>query len=133
MHHSSSGKSGHDLLKEGTDLTIDEDVMYKILTKENELRLSKEIQDLYSESDSNENFKKITDNLQIEALKEFGFDEKYLVVLRNARYDYKRNPKFTDITVYFKYDISKRGNMTVGSLAFNCDLYTLEGKKKMFI
>jgi hypothetical protein len=102
--------------------------MLKILKKENELRLSEEVQKKYSKEDSNDNFKMVTHDLQVEALKEFGYDERYVVVLNNARHNYQDNEKFKDITVYWKYDISNKGKFNNEDSPEDCNLFSLDGK-----
>jgi len=138
MHHSTSGKNGfnfytpdNDIDESNLDLSISTEILIKILNRENELRLSKEIQDKYSKEDSLDNFERVTNELQIQALNEFNYDQKFLKTLRKSREKYCYNPLFKNITVYFQYDRSKSGWKEIGDDAHDVELVTLEGEKKI--
>ena len=99
---------------------IPKDSLRAMLIRENELRLSPEIQAIYK--DRNENPMKgdwisYTYKLQEDLVKEFGYGESpeeikwALFQLRTAT---QVHPDLSEIPLYVKYNRAKRGNLKVG-------------------
>ncbi|KAL9649086.1 hypothetical protein ABK040_008463 [Willaertia magna] len=123
MFHSTSGKHGYNLYQVPTDFKITKEEMILLLTIEQSLRRSEEIQQEYTEADYDElKLEKITEKLQNEAIKRvFNLTQKdgelfdkCLIALRNARVIYKDDKDINQLTDYFKYDISRQGNLNIG-------------------
>jgi len=128
MYHSTSGKSGFEAHAQWTNYEIDQDNLRKILIREDELRSSEEYQNLYTQNDSLQWFKEVTENLQMRALKENGItDVRGMTVLHNARFKYKDDPTMNNLTVYMRQDKSRRGSLRFNDLAPDANLCSLEG------
>jgi len=139
MTHSSSGKRGYTLYNEYTEYNIDEDKLVEILKKENQLRFSKEIQLQYSQdlqgNEYLEHIKNITERVQERALLECGIPESEIVealkVLRSHRWRYRDRPDILRLSVYGRFDKCWEGRTFAGDPVSNCDLYDLDGKRKI--
>mmetsp|Transcript_10887 Transcript_10887/g.34685 ORF Transcript_10887/g.34685 Transcript_10887/m.34685 type:complete len:156 (+) Transcript_10887:14-481(+) len=130
MYHSTSGKEGFDLRFTPTEYEIPRETLISVLKREDELRFSAQVQERYSASDALEHIRDVTVELQKQALREHGIDEDHgLVVLQNARFQYKDDPEFNGLTVYFRLDTSRRGFLMPGMVAPDAELYTLDGDK----
>ncbi|KAL9657446.1 hypothetical protein ABK040_016715 [Willaertia magna] len=122
MFHITSGKKGYNFHKYKDRpllFTMSIQEMKELLTTEQKLRRSDKIQEEYTIADSDSSqIQKITERVQQEAIEiVFGvkpnneFYDKYLNALRNARVNYKDVEEVNQITDYFKYDISREGNL----------------------
>jgi len=129
MFHSTSGKRGFDPYHSETfGFKIGRSDMKKILEREEELRMGMEYQEKISEKDDLEWIRSVTMELQIRVLNEFGFTERYLRSLNNARFSYKNDPEMNNITVYQRCDKSRRGDIRREGCCPNIeDLYRLNG------
>lgn len=109
---------------------IPKEVLKDMLMKENRLRLSPEVQEIYADRHRNP-FKgdwiAYTYKLQENLVKEFGYGESQemiewaLVQLRTACVVY---PDLAHIPLYVKYNRARRGELLVGDLAPNIVLKT---------
>jgi len=111
--------------------------LMEILKKENEIRLSEEVQDRYTNmrynwSDKNEEYDGfvIDRSCQIQALKEFGYDpskdnslEAYQVSCGNLMDD----PEVKECVVWMKYNKMRFGSLKVGIQVPDVNLCTLLG------
>jgi hypothetical protein len=119
-------------------VVIDRDLMIKMLKRENELRLSNEVQSVYSELEDryDMDWMEYTIQVQEKVVKEFGFDKSpestQLAVntLRRAQYLYPDDPEVLSIPLYVKYNRAKRGYLQVGDHAPDVMLAELNGNHK---
>jgi len=136
MLHSSSGKRHFELYHEPTNYKIPKGVMKAILIREDQLRASAEYQAKYNEDDDLSHFREVTRELQLQALREVGIVDAELldalVVLNNARFDYKDDPEMNQLTVYQRLDRSRQGTLKNESKLPNVPLIDEEGKSVMF-
>jgi len=129
MYHSTSGKNGFFPYEQYCDYIIDQEVMKKILIREDELRYSEEYQNDLTINDDLTWIRNVTEKIQMRALEENGItDPRGLIVLRNARFKYRNDPSMNKLTVYMRQDRSTRGNLYNGSPAPDARLCTLDGK-----
>jgi hypothetical protein len=121
-----SGRIGFDPIRyDGPK--IDKSVLKAMLSRENEIRLTETIQNLYDScalTDS-EKYTEVTTNLQKQVLREFGFvdDEQGLTMLRSALTMYPDDPELKNLVYYHKYNRSKQGDLKVGD---KIDLSTIQ-------
>jgi len=128
MYHSTSGKRGFLPYIVDTMLQIEPSQMKKIFEREEELRMGTEYHDKISEKDDVKWIRDVTVALQEQVLAEFGYGKEYLVVLRNARYQYRNDPEMNQITVYQRCDRSKDGDIEHGGYYPNItNLFRLDG------
>jgi len=109
------------MLKNYEGQKIELQTLKNMLKRENEIRLTKEIQMKYDQCaliDEKE-YTKITDQLQMKVLKEFGFDqnEKELKRYRAALSMYPQEVnELKELVYYYKYNRSKDGELKVGDV-----------------
>jgi len=97
---------------------IELEILKKMLKRENEIRLTEEIQmkyDACAMSDENQ-YTKITDGLQRQVLNEFGFDmnKKELKRYRSALSMYPEEKELKELVYYYKFNRSRDGELQVG-------------------
>jgi len=97
---------------------IDRPVLKAMLSRENEIRLTDDIQNLYDGcalTDS-EKYTEVTTNVQRQVLREFGFvdGEQGLTMLRSALTMYPDDPELKTLVYYHKYNRSRQGDLKVG-------------------
>ena len=100
-----------------------EDVVIAMLKRENELRLSKDVQLRFEEAEksgSNTDWIEVASEVQKEVLREFDVPEGALHAYRCAA------NKFPDIALYVKYNRARQGDLQVGSKAPDVSLISLE-------
>jgi len=135
MLHSSSGKSHFDLYHEPTNYRIAKDVLKRILIREDELRASEEYQTKYNQQDSLQWFKDVTQEIQFRAMRECGIIElelySALIVLNNARFEFKDDPEMNQLTVYMRLDRSRRGDLKKDDKMPNVPLIAGDGATVM--
>jgi len=135
MLHSSSGKSHFDLYHEPTNYSIPKDVLKKILIFEDAARASAQYQAKYTEQDSLQWFRDVTREIQIAALIQNGIPaadvNQALVVLNNARFEFKDDPEMNQLTVYMRLDRSRRGDLRMGDKMPNASLVGDDGMTVM--
>jgi len=134
MYHSTSGKYGFQPHWKPSFLTIPKWQLKKIMMREEELRMSEEIQQKYTDSDNLEHLRNVTINLQRRALLENGIIEdqmeEALNVLHNARFMYQHDPDMNNITIYQRKDRSREGNVEMGlPIKEDITVYDLESKQ----
>jgi hypothetical protein len=109
--------------------------MKSILIREDELRASTEYQEKYNQQDDLTWFRDVTREIQMRALRENGIIEEELntalVVLNNARFDYKDDPEMNQLTVYQRLDRSREGSLKEQHKLPNVRLVDEEGKTVM--
>jgi len=112
-----SGRIGFDPIRYNGP-KIDKPILKAMLSRENEIRLTETIQNLYDTcvlTDS-EKYTEVTTNLQKQVLREFGFvdDEQGLIMLRSALSMYPDDPELKTLVYYHKYNRSRQGDLKVG-------------------
>jgi len=128
MFHSTSGKSGYQLHWEPTFHTISKEILKKIMIREEELRMSEEIQNKYTESDDLTHLRDVTLALQKQAIIESGVTipmSDALNILHNARFLYQHDPTMNSITIYQRMDRSREGKVQMGCKIFE-DIYVYD-------
>jgi hypothetical protein len=98
------------------------DVLIKMLTRDNELRLSKEIQDEYWISKYPS---LVTLKVQTQAVKEYGYENPWIVP--SAISYYKDDPELMSIPHYVKFNRSQPGKIQVGESIPDLPLTTMQG------
>lgn len=97
------------------------DVMAAMLAREQKLRLSPETQALYA--DLSVDSIAITSDLQVQVVREFGFPDSYVQLLRGAANLYTREElAFDKLPHYVRFNRSTRGHLSVGSSVPNVPL-----------
>jgi len=134
MYHSTSGKNGFRPYEVRTDYQIEKSLLIQILKREDELRHSQEYQNEYTKSDDLGWLRDVTTKIQERALAEYGItDSQGLIVLRNARFQYKDDPSINQLTVYMRQDRSRLGDLKYHDLAPDANLFTLENNQITFL
>ncbi|KAL9645640.1 hypothetical protein ABK040_003374 [Willaertia magna] len=152
MFHYTSGKRGYNYFnqtkqqpppKEEEELSnnkeefkITKQDIIQLLTTEHSIRRSSTIQEAYTNADTDcLQLEKITDLVQQEAIektfkikKEIDLKKfnKILNILRNVRIEYKDDKDVNQLTDYFKYDFSRKGNLLKGDIVKLNDLILFE-------
>jgi len=130
MFHPVNGRRGFDLLDPPNNLENKPalDVMIKMLKREDELRLSPEVQLLFA----NPGFDTIhvASQVQEQVVKEFGYEnvEEAVTMIRCAPKLYPESEEVCKIPHYIKFNRSKQGDMKIGDIAPNSNLAFLDGK-----
>jgi len=130
MFHPVNGRRGFDLLKPDSNLVEKKpslETMIQMLKREDELRLSPEIQKLFA----NPGFDTIhvAEEVQKQVVNEFGFEnmEESLSFIRTAPLLYPESPEVCKIPHYMKFNRSKQGELNVGDTIPNSKLAHLDG------
>ncbi|KAF0558399.1 ubiquitin-domain-containing protein [Gigaspora margarita] len=101
-----------------------------VLREEEKRRRSPEIQQQYcnvgSDLRDNRDWIDITNQMQYDLVREFGYSDEAVQLLRHASQLYKDNPVFSNTQVYVRNNISRIGNLTEGMQAPDCSLVSLE-------
>eukprot|EP00026_Physarum_polycephalum_P007926 Phypoly_transcript_07998.p1 GENE.Phypoly_transcript_07998~~Phypoly_transcript_07998.p1 ORF type:complete len:276 (+),score=32.47 Phypoly_transcript_07998:212-1039(+) len=98
------------------------ETLIKILARDNEIRLSKEIQDEYW---ATEYPSKVTLKVQTQAVKEFGYENPWIVP--SAISYYKDDPELMNIPHYVKFNRSRQGKLNCGDPIPDIMLTTTRG------
>jgi len=111
---------------------ISKEEMKQILARGNELRFTKEIQDLYSQKDDTNWSAEVTTNMYRKALREFGFEdtERMLDKVFSARWVYRNDAEMTEFfktLVHVKFDLTGDGPLQVGDECPDTLLHELDG------
>lgn len=113
---------------------IPKEILRKMLIKENELRLSKEVQAIYA--DYNQHPEKgdwinYTHQLQADLIRSFGYgtksDDELQWCLHQLRTATTVYPDLAEIPLYVRYNRAKRGNLRQGDLAPDIRLHEYQG------
>lgn len=112
--------------------SMNRSTLLKMLTRENQLRLSEEYQKMYDDVDLRIS-EEIEDTIQKRVLREFHFpdDDATLQKYRSTNGLYLNDPEIRNSVVYMKYDRTNTGSLEVGMPCPNVtclDLDTLEHK-----
>ncbi|KAL6068759.1 hypothetical protein QOT17_007942 [Balamuthia mandrillaris] len=109
-----------------------------LLALANEKRLSKEVQDKYTEKDDPAWTVEVTLAFHVALLKDFGVPEelidKALDEFFSARYTYRFDPEmqfFLKDLLHVKYDLTGDGPLRVGQEVPECQLHDLHGNPKL--
>ncbi|CAG8517080.1 9447_t:CDS:2 [Racocetra fulgida] len=93
-------------------------------------RFSPEIQKKYydvgSDPTSGKDWMDVTDQMQHELVREFGYSDEAVQMLRRAPQLYPDDPEFRTTQVYVRNNIANIGNLTEGMLAPDCPLVPLD-------
>ncbi|KAF0548935.1 ubiquitin-domain-containing protein [Gigaspora margarita] len=104
--------------------------MLTLLQKEEQQRLSPEIQKQYHKVGSDPtlgmDWMDITDKMQYNLVRESGYSDEAVQLLRRAPQLYKNDPAFQTTQVYVRNNIANLGNLTEEMMAPNCQLVPLE-------
>ncbi|CAG8792049.1 4319_t:CDS:2, partial [Dentiscutata erythropus] len=105
------------------------------LLREEEKRriLSEKIQQQYYNAGSDprdiRDWIDITDQMQYDLVREFGYSDEAVQLLRHASQLYKDDPVFSNTQVYVRNNIARIGNLTEGMRAPDCSLVSLESSQ----
>lgn len=115
----------------------------KVLRREDELRFSEETQERYSNrakvsgNEFMEQIKRVTEELQLQALRDCGVRsedlEEALKAVRNFRHDYRDDEEVLQLSVYGRHDICKRGSLRPGQQVPDVPVYSLEGREMRLV
>ncbi|CAB4425472.1 unnamed protein product [Rhizophagus irregularis] len=101
-----------------------------LLREEERQRFSPEIQKKYFEVGSDptcgKDWMDVTDQMQHELVREFGYSDEAVQLLRRAPQLYPDDPEFRTTQVYVRNNIANIGNLTEGMPAPDCPLVPLE-------
>jgi len=132
MFFPSSGKLGFDNYKNEKVLNekmIDRETLKKMYQRENDLRLSKEIQEKMDEcilSNMNE-YANLLESIQRRVLKEYGFnDEDDLDLFREGLGIYNDDEELKSIPYYSKFNRARDGDLNVGDDLFDVSLTSID-------
>jgi hypothetical protein len=100
----------------------DRDTLIKILARDNELRLSKDIQTEYWAADFPS---AVTLKVQTQAVKEYGYEDPWIIP--SAISYYKDDPELMSIPHYVKYNRSQPGKVQVGDSVPDLPLTNMQG------
>jgi len=115
-----------------SNLNIPKEILKKMLIRENELRLSSEVQARYENAEKSEciDWLKVTEEVQKQVIEEFGYLnslENALYCLRSAAVLYPDDPEFKEIPLYVKYNRARDGSLKEGDRAPNTSPVALDG------
>ncbi|GBC05699.1 hypothetical protein RclHR1_06380010 [Rhizophagus clarus] len=113
-----------------------------LLREEEKRRFSPEIQKQYygvgSDPTSGKDWMDVTDQMQHELVREFGYSDEAVQLLRRAPQLYPDDPEFSKTQVYVRNNIANIGNLTEGMTAPDCPLkkiqkikYLAQSRKKV--
>jgi len=113
---------------------ISKEDMKRILTRGNELRFSKEIQDRYTEKDDTDWSALVTNDMYRQVLVEFGFEdsERMLDKVYSARWFYRNDAEMNEYfktLIHVKFDLTGDGPLQEGDECPDTLLYELDGKQ----
>ncbi|CAG8817061.1 4292_t:CDS:2, partial [Racocetra fulgida] len=101
-----------------------------LLREEEKRRFSSEIQQQYynvgCDPSNDRDWIDVTDQIQYDLVREFGYSDEAVQLLRRASQLYKDDPAFSNTQVYVRNNISQIGNLTEGMQAPDCSLVSLE-------
>jgi len=124
------------ILQEKAKIEFSRSLLMDILKRENEIRLSEEIQDLYTKMRYNWNGAEEYDGFlidrmcQIQVLTEFGFnphEDDSLQAYQLSCGKWMKDPQVKECVVWMKCDKMRFGSLKCGDLAPDASLYSLEG------
>lgn len=132
MAHFTSGRRGYeDYDGNVVGIAVAEDTVKAMLKRENELRLSVEVQNAYQVAIKNEGFEgfiSVTEDLQRRVASEFEFEhEQGLQILRCAHLLISK-AEASELSIYRKYNRLRDGWLVVGSPAPQVEtIFSLDG------
>ncbi|KXS20255.1 hypothetical protein M427DRAFT_131621 [Gonapodya prolifera JEL478] len=104
--------------------------LFRLLEEEERKRFSPRIQALYLEAESDpgkgRDWLTVTEQMQADLVREFGFGVGAVQLLRRAAIMYKDDPAFQNVSVYVRENRARAGNLRTGDLAPDVPLLTLE-------
>jgi len=107
--------------------------MLNLLQEEEKRRFSPELQQKYykvgSDPTSGKDWMDVTDQMQHELVREFGYSDEAVELLRRAPQLYKDDPAFQTTQVYVRNNIASIGNLKEGMPAPDCLLVPLNNDK----
>jgi len=127
------------ILEEVPIIEIDRSLLIQILKRENEIRMSPEIQDQYTnmrinyKADGEEEYDlfRIDRQAQLMALRDFGFEpseDDSLEAYQLSCGLWMDEEEVKECVVWMKYEFMKLGTLEIGDLAPEANLFNLEGK-----
>jgi len=124
MFHPSNGRNNFDTVYPTVPLELmpPRETLIKILSRDNELRLSSDIQEEYWVSDFPS---KITLKVQTQAVNEYKYEDPWIIP--SALAYYKDDPEIMGIPHYVKYNRSQPGKIKVGDQVPDLPLTHLKG------
>ncbi|CAJ0640186.1 10184_t:CDS:2, partial [Entrophospora sp. SA101] len=103
--------------------------MLNLLHEEEKRRLSPEMQQQYykvgSDPTSGKDWMDVTDQMQYELVREFGYSDEAVQLLRRAPQLYQDDPEFYNTQLYVRNNIASVGDLKEGMPAPNCPLVSL--------
>lgn len=106
------------------------EIVKEMLERENELRLSDDVQRKMAEAEESgmSDWMRVAEQVQKQVAQEFGMsEEKGLEALRTAAWRFSGDKELLSIPVYIKYNRNRRGDLKEGDKAPDVTLQTLEG------
>ncbi|CAG8612750.1 22897_t:CDS:2 [Dentiscutata erythropus] len=88
--------------------------------------MQKKYYDVGSDPTSNKDWMDVTDQMQHELVREFGYSDEAVQLLRRAPQLYPDDPEFCTTQVYVRNNIANIGNLTEGMPAPDCPLVPLD-------
>jgi len=128
----SSGKLGfgnYDSKGRSKGRVIDRDTLKKIYVRENELRLSNEVQEMMDRCvlSNMDEYANLVETIQRKVLKEFGYEEEDdLEVFRESLGKFTDDEEISSIPYYSKYNRANVGNLKVGDDMVDVKLTSIE-------
>lgn len=99
-----------------------DDVVISMLRREDELRLSHDVQKRFEEAErsgAESDWIEVAEAVQLEVIREFGLSEKALYAYRCAAIKH-------GVSLYVKFNRAREGDLQVGSIAPNISLISVE-------
>jgi len=127
MFHPSNGRDNFESFEIPPYLAAQlpgKEIAMQMLRRENELRLSEEVQELYRHWDSS---LEITDEVQRRVAHEFGFTDLHIV--RAIVSAYSADPEVSSIPHYVKFNRSKKCLLECGMAVPDVTVHELDGKQ----
>ncbi|CAG8488047.1 1960_t:CDS:2 [Diversispora eburnea] len=104
-----------------------------LLREEERRRLSPEIQKQYhkvgTDPTCGKDWMDVTDQMQHDLVREFGYSDEAVQILRRAPQLYPDDPKFRTTQLYVRNNIARLGDLTEGMSAPDCPLILLESSR----
>lgn len=119
--------------KSSSDQHLSRDVLRRMLERENELRLSDEVQAMYAaveRDESEHDWIEVTENLQRELLREFSIPlELEVEALRTLRKAAREDPELCEIPLYSvkRFQRARRGDLQAQDAVVDCSMMRLDG------
>ncbi|CAG8462650.1 13377_t:CDS:2 [Dentiscutata heterogama] len=101
-----------------------------LLREEERRRMSPELQELYrkvgNDPTCGKDWMDVTDQMQYELVREFGYSDEAVQLMRRAPQLYPDDPEFSNTQVYVRNNVANIGNLKEGMQAPDCPLIPLK-------